>query len=326
MTLSCSSIAQTLQSAQKVLVVTHVYPDGDALGSQLALGSALQMMGKDVVLFGEESVSHLYAFLPGSETIQTVLPADMDFDCAVALDCGDSLRLGRHSEKLLSIHPFLVIDHHSGHRNFGDESWVDSKRSSTGEMIYQLLVEMEADLSVEVAFCLYAAIVSDTGSFKYSATTAETMRVAAELIAKGVKPAEVAGRLYDNYTISRLNLLQEVLATLALHENGRIAEIFVTRKMFEKTGATEEETENFINYPRSLFQSYVAVFMKETLDGKISVSMRSKGDRHDVAGVARSFGGGGHRNAAGFKLADTTLAATRDRLLPALVRLVREHG
>lgn len=321
---SCARVAEILKRADRVLLLTHIYPDADALGSQLALGETLRRMGKSVTMYGEAQVSHLYAFLPGSDSIATALPDRMDFDCAVALDCGDSLRLGRHEEKMLSVHPFLVIDHHSGHRPFGDESWVDSKRSSTGEMVYELVMEMGLEISHEAAFCLYTAIVSDTGSFKYSATTAETLRVAAELMGRGVKPAEVSGRLYDNYSVSRLHLLQEVLATLQLHHGDRIAEIRVTRDMFEKTGASEDETENFINYPRSLSHVGVAVFLKETRDGRISVSMRSKGDRLDVASVARLFGGGGHRNAAGFKIDGKSLEEIRDKVLPALAQLWQE--
>lgn len=311
-------IAATLKAAQRVLVVTHVYPDGDALGSQLALGSILEGLGKKTVLFGERKVSHLYEFLPGSGAIATELTDPGTFDCAVALDCGDALRLGCEMERLLEVHPLVVIDHHAGHKDFGDLRWVDSHRGSTGEMVFDLAEAMGAEISLDAAFCLYTAIVSDTGSFKYSSTTARTMRIAAELIGKGVEPAKVAGRLYDNFTVNRLELLKYVLDTLQLHASGSLAMIHVTRQMYEKTGAIEEETENFINYPRSLGTVKIAAFLKETADGRISVSLRSKGIQHDVASVARNFGGGGHRNAAGFKLAGVTLEEVRQRLLADL--------
>lgn len=315
-------IAATLKEAGTVLVVTHVYPDGDALGSQLALGAILEGLGKKVILFGEEKVSHLYDFLPGSDRIANALAGGDAFDCVVALDCGDALRLGREMERLLEVHPFVVIDHHSGHKDFGDLRWVDPRRGSTGEMVFELAEAMGAGISYDAAFCLYAAIVSDTGSFKYPSTTARTMRIASELIGIGVEPAKVAGRLYDNFTISRLELLKYVLDTLQLHGDGMVAMIHVTREMFEKTGAIEEETENFINYPRSLKTVEVAAFLKETRDGRISVSLRSKGKEYDVAAVARQFGGGGHRNAAGFKLTGLTLEEVRQRLLAALLSVV----
>lgn len=316
-------IAATVTAAQTVLIVTHVYPDGDALGSQLALGAILEGLGKKVVLFGEEKVSHLYDFLPGSDRIVTELAGgDTIFDCVVALDCGDALRLGREMEMLLKIHPFVAIDHHAGHKDFGDLRWVDPERSSTGEMVFDLAAAMGAVISFDAAFCLYTAIVSDTGSFKYSSTTAKTMRIASELIGMGVEPAKVAGRLYDNYTISRLELLKYVLDTLQLHGEGLVAMIHVTREMFEKTGALEEETENFINYPRSLKTVKIAAFLKETRDGRISVSLRSKVKGHDVAAIARQFGGGGHRNAAGFKMPGVALEEVRQRLLAALLPAV----
>ncbi|MEW6426444.1 MAG: bifunctional oligoribonuclease/PAP phosphatase NrnA [Thermodesulfobacteriota bacterium] len=319
-------IVDTLRDAARVLVLTHVYPDGDALGSQLALGQALAALGKEVVLFGEQPVSHLYDFLPGSAAVVTELPDVGTFDCAVALDCGDAHRLGRNEERLLEAHPFLVIDHHAGHQEFGDLRWVDPARASTGEMVFDLLRELGVEAAGDVAFCLYTAIVSDTGSFKYSSTTATTLRTAAELIDGGVKPAVVAGRLYDNYSVGRLELLKAVLATLELYEDNRLAFIHVTAAMFVQTGAVEQDAENFINYPRSLVTVRIAVFIKEARDGVISVSLRSKGASHDVAAVARQFGGGGHRNAAGFKLSGTSVDEVRSRLLATLRPLLADGG
>jgi len=312
-------IANTLREADSILVVTHVYPDGDALGSQLALRSILQGMGKKAEAFGQEKVSHIYDFLPTSDQLVTELADLSIFDCVAALDCGDALRLGREMDRLLTVHPFLVIDHHSGHKDFGDFRWVDSSRSATGEMVFDLATAMGAEINFDAAFCLYAAIVSDTGSFKYSSTTARTLRIAAELLGKGVEPAKVVGRLYDNFTPNRLALLKNVLDTLRLYGEDRLALIHVTREMYDKSGAVEEETENFINFPRSLATVRVAAFLKEAGDGRIAVSLRSKGSRHDVAAVARGFGGGGHRNAAGFKLAGVSLDEAREKLLAALL-------
>ncbi len=311
-------IVAVLRDAERILIATHVYPDGDALGSQLALADSLRRAGRYVVVFAEEPVSHLYDFLPGSKQVQTTFPNPDDFDCAVAVDCGDSQRLGRMEGRLLAIHPFIAIDHHGGHRDFGDLRWIDAERSATGEMVYDLIDALGLDLSDEGAFCLYTAIVSDTGSFKYASTSARTLAIASDLVSRGVRPEVVAGRLYDNFTVSRLELLKRVLATLELHEQGRLAMISVTRQMFDETGATEEDTENFINYPRALADVRVAAFLKETRDGRVAVSLRSKEAIHDVSVIARSFGGGGHRNAAGFRLASTSLDAVRGVLLDAL--------
>lgn len=308
-------IVDIIEGAENVLVATHVYPDGDALGSQIALGGILESLGKNVFLYSEETVSYLYEFLPGCEKLNVTLPGLQSFDCAVALDCGDRLRLGREMDRLLEIHPFIVIDHHEGHKEFGDIRWVDAKRPSTGEMVYDLAQTLKADVSYEAAYCLYTAIVTDTGSFKYSSTTADTFRVAGELVAKGVKPSKVAGKIFDNFTVNRLQLLKDVLGTLTLHEGNRIAFITVTRDMFAQTGAGEADTESFINFPRSLASVKIAAFLKETKDGLVSVSMRSKGSKHDVAQVARKFGGGGHRKAAGFKVRDIAIEEVRAQLL-----------
>jgi phosphoesterase RecJ-like protein len=314
-------IVAALRDADNILVATHIFPDGDALGSQLALGDILESLGKKVFYFSEGGCSHLHDFIPNCRKLQCQLPDISTFDAAFGLDCGDRLRLGREEERLLKIKPFIVIDHHAGHKEFGDINWVDATRSSTGEMVYELAQALGAQLSYDAAVSLYAAIVSDTGSFKYSSTSATTFHIAGELVARGVKPAEIAGKIFDNYTANRLRLLQAVLATLEMHAKNRIGLITVTRSIFAETGTTKEDTEDFINYPRSLISVQVAAFIKETDSNWISVSLRSKGNR-DVAMVARTFGGGGHRNAAGFRLADTTVDKVRYNLLPQLKELL----
>ncbi len=308
-----TEIITALRDAEKVIIACHIFPDADALGSQLALGNILRSMGKEVYLYGEEPVSYILDFLPGAETLDVGLPDINLFDCCIALDCGDERRLGKGKEHLLQVHPFVVVDHHSGHKNFGDLRWVEPDRSSTGEMVYELAKAMGAEISYETAYCLYSAIVADTGSFKYASTTPRTLYVAGELVELGVKPAEISGKIFDNFTKNRLQLLQEVLASHALYENDQLAIIEVTLELYEKTGTTGVDTEHFINYPRALETVKVAAFIKESKDF-VGVSMRSKG-LHDVAQVARKFGGGGHRNAAGFKLPTTGTAKEREQII-----------
>ncbi|MFZ5762036.1 MAG: DHH family phosphoesterase [Thermodesulfobacteriota bacterium] len=315
-------IVAAIRQAQRILVVTHVHPDGDALGSQLGLGAILADMGKEVVLYSEDQVSHLYDFLPGSAGLITELPAVGSFDCGIALDCGDEFRLGKAREELLTLHPFLVLDHHAGHREFGDLRWVDPHRASTGEMVYDLAQALGAEISALAAYCLYAAIVSDTGSFKYSSTTDETFRVARELLLKGVKPAEVAAKLFDNFSVNRLHLMKMVLDSLKLYADNRIAIIDAPSEVFLQTGATRDDAENFINFPRAINTVRVAAFLKEPEKGLVAVSLRSKGTDCDVANVAAQFGGGGHRNAAGFKMTATSIPAVRELLLKELLPLV----
>ncbi len=260
--------------------------------------------------------------MPGSDRLITELPGNEEtFDCAVSLDCGDKRRLGEGVEQLLRHKPFIAIDHHAGHQTFADVSWVDEHRSSTGEMIYDLLRCLDCEISQETAYCLYTAILTDTGSFKYESTTAHTLRVAADLLDYGVKPAEICGHIFDNYSKNRLQLLQSVLGSLSLHAEDSVAFISVSQDLLNSTGTIPADTELFINFPRSLKTVKVAVFLKETADNLIGVSMRAKGEV-DVAEVARGFGGGGHRNAAGFKVADISLAQLKEQLLAKFLPLV----
>ncbi len=315
-------ILKAIQKADTILVATHVFPDADALGSQLGLSNILEGMGKKVLRYSEEPVSYLYNFLPESEKLICKLPDLSQFDCAIILDCGDCFRLGKALDALLTIHPMIVIDHHAGHQDFGDLRWVQSGRASTGDMIYELAKALIAEISLEAAYCLYAAIVADTGSFKYSSTTATTFTIAGALVARGVNPAQVATKLFDNFTESRLHLLQTVLATLELYASGKLALITATQAMFAQCGAEPDDAESFINYPRSLISVKVAVFLKEK-NGAIGVSMRSKGSQYDVAEVARRLGGGGHRNAAGCKFRNgETMQDVRDQIFALLLPLV----
>ncbi len=308
------------------VLATHVSPDGDALGSLLGLADILESMGKRVFCYAEQEATPFYRFLPGSDRLHTgrddldnfVRPAGDDV-LGISLDCGDRQRLGQNGPNLLKIRPFVVIDHHKGNNGFGDFSWIDSQRSSTGEMIFDLATALGQTVSKEAAICLYAAIVTDTGSFKYELTRPHTFDVARQLVELGVRPEFVAGNLYDNFTFGRLQLMQMVLATLEVVDDGRIAIIRVTRKMLDQTGCTLVDTENLINLPRSVAVVQVAVFLKETGEDIVSVSLRAK-DSCDVAEVAREFGGGGHRKAAGFRQSLTTMDEVRNRLLPVLQR------
>ncbi|MBV5306353.1 MAG: bifunctional oligoribonuclease/PAP phosphatase NrnA [Desulfobulbaceae bacterium] len=317
-------ISRIIRNTDNFVLMTHLHPDGDALGSLFALADILESQGKKVFRYLEDPLSHLYEFLPGCHLGQTDLAALQTFVAgangniaAISLDCGDCDRLGREKRELLNLHPFLVIDHHRGHREFGDYRWLDAHRSSTGEMVYELAMELDVEPSYIAAYNLYVAISTDTGSFRYENTSPRTLQIAAELVKSGVRPEEVAGYVYDNFTLQRLRLMEQVLATLQLFEADQLAFITVTNKMLADCGAMREDAEGFINYPRALRTVKVAVFLKETPEGGVSVSLRAKGGC-DVAEVAADFGGGGHRNAAGFRLADQKVSEVQDQVLQAL--------
>lgn len=317
-------ISRIIRNTDNFVLMTHLHPDGDALGSLFALADILESQGKKVFRYLEDPLSHLYEFLPGCHLGQTDLAALQTFVAgangniaAISMDCGDCDRLGREKRELLNLHPFLVIDHHRGHREFGDYRWLDAHRSSTGEMVYELAMELDVEPSYIAAYNLYVAISTDTGSFRYENTSPRTLQIAAELVKSGVRPEEVAGYVYDNFTLQRLRLMEQVLATLQLFEADQLAFITVTNKMLADCGAMREDAEGFINYPRALRTVKVAVFLKETPEGGVSVSLRAKGGC-DVAEVAADFGGGGHRNAAGFRLADQKVPEVQDQVLQAL--------
>lgn len=331
MTVVPEEIIRIIQGSDSFVLMTHLHPDGDALGSLLGLAEMLESLGKKVFRYLEEPVSHLYDFLPGCTLADTDLGALQNFVAAasgkvaaISLDCGDCDRLGREKEDLLNLSPLLVIDHHRGHREFGDFRWIDSTRSSTGEMIYELAMELGVELSISAAFNIYVAISTDTGSFRYENTSPRTLCIAADLVACGVRPEEVAGHIYDNFTLQRLRLMEQVLATLELFESDQLAFITVTNKMLEECGADAGDVEGFINYPRALRSVKVAVFIKETQDGGISVSLRAKGEC-DVADIAATFGGGGHRSAAGFRVTGKSVKQVQLQVLDALTKALSEN-
>lgn len=315
---------EIIREAGNIVLLTHSHPDGDALGSLLGFAAILDGLGKKVFCFLEEPVSHLYDFLPSCSRVSTNLDEYRQFVAeaggdviVVALDCGDDDRLGRTKQKFLEIEPFLVIDHHRSHRQFGTIGWVDPRRSSTGEMVYELALALKASVSYESAYNLYVAICTDTGSFRYESTRPRTMHIAGELLEKGVRPAEVSNHLYDNSSQERLKLMEMVLSTISLHDSNQIAIMHVSEEMLAESGATLHDVEGFIDLPRSLRTVKVAVLVKEASNGAIAVSLRAKGEC-DVAKIAKQFDGGGHKNAAGFRCHGKTREQVTDDLRAAL--------
>jgi phosphoesterase RecJ-like protein len=317
-------ILQAINEKGNFVLLTHVHPDGDAIGSLLGMADLLDGMGKRVFTYLDEPVSHLYDFMPDCQMVSTnphelsqfVREAGADVAC-IALDCGEADRLGELKQEVLKIHPFLVIDHHLSHRKYGDFRWVEPGRSSTGEMVFEIGSALGCVPSFNCAYNLYVAITTDTGSFRYECTGARTFEIASQLVNRGVQPDGVAKHLYDNFSPERLDLMQLVLQTLKLFYDKQVAVIEVTREMFDRTGAAMQDVEGFVDYPRSIRSVKAAVFIKEGRDDMISVSLRAKGEC-DVASIAKSFGGGGHRNAAGCRFDGEPLTVVRARVLAAI--------
>jgi phosphoesterase RecJ-like protein len=331
-TVNRTKVRQAIERVQNFVLATHIRPDGDALGATFALADLLGRTGKQVLCYFEEPLSELGKFLAGDLRIETDIRRVAAFvqQCgkevmSISLDCGDLGRLGRNGEILRKIRPFLVIDHHQSNEGFGDLHWIEPHRSSTGEMIYDLAADMglAERMSLHAARCLYTAIITDTGSFQYDTASSHTFAVAARLLERGVKPAEISEQLYNQATFGSIQLLQLVLATLQTFCDDQVAVMQISQKMLQTTGTTYEDCNNLINFPRSVRTVRIAVLLKEKEKHEISVSLRAKGDC-DMAKVAANFGGGGHRNAAGFRLHNLGLEQMQTLLLPVLEDALRQ--
>lgn len=323
-------IIQEISATDNIVLLTHTHPDGDALGSLFGLANILEALGKNVFCFLEEPVSHLYDFMPDIGKAHSNLAEYRSFLAAagenvisIALDCGDEDRLGSSKREFLQNSPFVVIDHHQSHEDFGTARWVETTKSSTGEMVYELALALGAPISYNCAYNLYVAICTDTGSFRYEGTRTRTMQIAAELLEKGVRPEDVCGHLYDNFSPQRLKLMERVLSTIRIVEADQVAFMHVSSRMLQESGATMQDVEGFIDFPRSLRSVKVAVLIKEAIDGNIAVSLRAKG-KCDVAEVAKVFEGGGHRNAAGFRCSGKSIEQVRLELTDVLSQALDE--
>jgi phosphoesterase RecJ-like protein len=314
-------VAAALQAAPSVAVLAHVNPEGDAIGSTLAATVALRAAGKRTGAFNADPVPPDLRSLPAVGELRRELPRDHAYACYLVLDTADLPRTGGLLDGRPREAVVLNVDHHSGNTRFGDLNWVEPKASSAGEMVYRLLREMTLPVLPEVAANLYAAILTDTGGFRYGNTTAESLRVAADLVDAGAAPEVIAQGLTANRELGEWRLLAEVLAGLTVGAAGRVAWIEVTAEARQRAGVGLEVTEDFIQYPRHLAGVQIAVAFKEISAGEVRVSLRSQGVV-DVARLAGAFGGGGHRNAAGCTVR-AGLAAAKAEVLAAAEALVR---
>jgi phosphoesterase RecJ-like protein len=291
-------IGEEIRTGRSFLISTHQNPEGDAIGSVLALGLALKGLGKVARVLTQDPTPEVLAFLPGARDIIHQAPMENWFDIAFALDCGDKARLGEEFNKVKGIGKIINLDHHVSNSHFGEINFVDPRASSTAEIIHDLLRIIPAPMTLEVAENIYTGILTDTGSFHYSNTSPKTFAVARACLLAGVDPWKVAEQVYDTQPLARFHLLPRVLETLELSGGGRISSVIVTQKMLEETGATEALTEDFINFPRSVKGVEVALLFREVTARKYRVSLRSRG-AVDVARIAGAFQGGGHPNASG---------------------------
>ena len=308
-------IVEEIRHSSTILVTAHEGPDGDAVGSVLGLASFLRKAGKDVCVYLHDPVPELYSFLPGAQAVKNELP-ERDFDLAFVLDIGEFSRAGESFCNFKRIGKLINLDHHLGCEHFGAFNLIDSSAAATGVLVYRILSKYNNHLDFETALCLYVAIITDTGSFRYSSANREAFNIAGELVECGVNAWDVAGHLYENQPRKRLELLACVLPTLEVILSGQAASLTVTLDMFEKTGADAELTDGFINYPRSIHGVEVSIFFRQLDEKKFKVGFRSKG-KINVADFASGLGGGGHRNASGCTV-EGTLQEVKSRVYAIL--------
>lgn len=296
-----STVALELRNNHRFLLATHVNPDGDAIGSLGALALVLEGMGKEVVAYCQDQVPGFLRFLPYSDRIAHELPSSDRFEVAVILDCGELERLGGAAPAIQRVQKIIHIDHHSSGNDFGTLNLVEPKRSSTAEILYEVFQAIPVELGREAAENLYTAILTDTGSFRFANTTPRALSIAGAMVSRGVEPDKVASAVYECMSPGRLRLLGLSLNTLTIRAQGRLAAIWVTQQMLTETGTTAADTDGFVNYPRSITSSEIAILFREMGDGRVNVSLRSRGTQN-VAEFARIYQGGGHQNAAAFRL------------------------
>ena len=311
--------ADFLLAGRKIKIVSHVEPDGDALGSALGLAWILDAAGIEARVHLPAPLPRLYSFLPGAKFLVVGEAPEDSFDRVAVVDCTSPARLGPIAATALTGSLVLNVDHHADNTRFGDVVQVDPAAAATAILIADIAHDAQMRIGPEAAECLYTGILTDTGRFTFGNTDERALRSAAQLVRAGANAAKIASLVYENRPASTLRLLGKALETLDLREDGRVACLHVTHEMIAQTGALAEETEGFAAYARSLQGVQVGIFLRETEEGSIKASFRSTGGV-PVDGIASQFSGGGHPSAAGARLSGP-LEKAKERIL----RAVGEH-
>lgn len=322
------AIRDAILSRQRFLVSSHARPDGDSIGSQLAMAYALRAIGKDVRIVNRDPAPEHYFEFPGVEEItiaDRVDPAWGAFDAEIIMECGDLRRTGIDGLGRAFV---INIDHHVGNTMYGDLNWFDGSAAACGEMVFDVIREIGAPLLPEIATHIYLTILTDTGSFHHSNITPRTFDICRQVTEAGINPATMARRVFDSNSFGKLKLIGRLLDSMELHDGGRLAEMCLTQAMLDRAECTLNDTEGIINLPLTAREIQAVVFFKALEPGEVHVSMRSKYDV-DVRSIAVRYGGGGHTNAAGFTVKGEVRAVRQpviDALLTEIARARREKS
>ncbi len=297
--MSKKKIIAAINKYQRFLITAHINPDGDAIGSELALGNALRQMGKEVTICNRDEVPASYRFLPGVEQIKLPHEINSYFEVLIVLDCGHIDRVGAFTCSDFKL--VINIDHHYTNQAFGDINWIRPQAPCAGKLVFELISGLPVEITREIATCVYTALMTDTGCFCYSNTTAGSFQLASKLVRCGADSAEIAREVYETMSLAKIRLLGESLKTLEFFEDGAVASMMVSQRMLDDCGAQPADTEDFVNYPRGIQVVKVALFWREVAPDSYKISLRSKTDV-DVAALAEKFNGGGHFHAAGCRI------------------------
>jgi phosphoesterase RecJ-like protein len=313
-------IRDELLNRQRFVLTSHARPDGDSIGSQLALAFTLDSLGKEVRILNADAAPEHYLDFPGMERIEIVnaAPPDLQADAVIVMECSDLSRTG-----VSGLEPYFIIniDHHGGNRMYGALNWFDESAAACGEMVFDIIRALDVALTPDIATHIYLAILTDTGSFHHSNITPRTFDICRQTVEAGVNPAAMARRVFDSNSFGKLKLIGALLDSMELIDRGRLAVLYLDDQMLDACGCTHNDTEGVINLPLTAREIQAVVFFKVSAAGAVRVSMRSKYDV-DVRLVANAFGGGGHKNAAGF-----TVDGPLEQVKPAIIeRLVHAIG
>src|SRR5437868_8193785 len=318
-------IRQVLREHQRFAILGHVRPDGDALGSQLALALSLEQLGKDVRVWNEDGMLEKYSFLPRAELLTKSPARAHHVDVAIALDTAIQNRLGTALAAVRSAKIWINIDHHLSNPGYGNIAYVDPSAPATAEIVFRLIKSQGLPFNRDIAENLYAAISTDTGSFQYPKTSAHTFEIAAELIRTGLDVGHLSQQLYENYPRRRLELLRELLRDMRFQQKDRVASFSLTLKAAAELGVLPEDNEGLIDHLRAVRGVIVAIFFEELAEGKVRVSMRSKDEAVDVCAICQKFGGGGHTLAAGARIRGS-LAEVEEKVLEEVREVLKRSS
>jgi phosphoesterase RecJ-like protein len=313
-------IRDEIMRRQRFLLTSHARPDGDSIGSQLAMAFALDALGKQVRIVNADPAPEHYQDFPGMDRIEIADRAPAEVDAVIVMECSDLTRTGVAGLE----GAFLInIDHHAGNRLYGAVNWHDESAAACGEMVFDLIRELGVPLTQEIATHVYLAILTDTGSFHHSNITPRTFDICRQTVEAGVNPAAMARRVFDSNSFGKLKLIGALLDSMELLDDGRLALLYMDDAMLDACNCTNNDTEGLINLPLTAREIQAVVFFKVGPTGEVRVSMRSKYDV-DVRQVAGAFGGGGHKNAAGFTVTGS-LEEVRPRIVELIVKAIA-HG